>query len=103
MAHTRVFEVIPESGTKRLFHWNDADDTFAIETQQDVTPLIEGNKALFNDTPNDNKGDLHRVASLPLNLYFDLKKRGILDDPKKFRAWLNDPENRFFRVKEGRV
>lgn len=47
----------------------------------------------------------HRVhvASLPLVIYNDLKRRGILDDPKAFSRWLNDPDNSVFRTGGGRV
>jgi len=44
-----------------------------------------------------------RVASIPLNVYYDLKRRGIADDPKAMKKWLNDPDNRVFRTREGTV
>jgi len=43
------------------------------------------------------------VASIPLNLYYDLKRQGIVDDPARFKKWLNDSDNRFFRTRGGRV
>lgn len=100
---TRLFDIDPATGTRRLFHYDHADDRFHIETQQDVTDLVEQNKWLANNERQDFKGDMHRVASIPLSIYYDLKKRGILDDQKRMRQWLNDSENRFFRVKGGVV
>jgi hypothetical protein len=38
-----------------------------------------------------------------VNVYYDLKRRGIIDDPAAFRAWMNDPDNRVFRTRPGRV
>ena len=36
-------------------------------------------------------------------VYYDLKNKGILDDPKAIKKWLNDPENKYFRTREGTV
>jgi hypothetical protein len=33
----------------------------------------------------------------------ELKQQGIIDDPKALRRWLNDPDNRYFRTRPGRV
>jgi hypothetical protein len=48
-------------------------------------------------------GDMSRVASIPLSVYYDLKRRGIADDPVALRKWLNDGDNRVFRTREGTV
>jgi hypothetical protein len=77
-------------------------DELVVATEQDVTDLVEENKRLYNDAPSRH-GELDRVASIPITLYFDLKKKGIMDDEKKLRDWLNDNENRFFRTRPGRV
>jgi hypothetical protein len=44
-----------------------------------------------------------KVAELPLATYMLLKQLGIMDDSKRFKTWLNDPDNRFFRTYDGRV
>jgi len=44
-----------------------------------------------------------KVASIPMNIYFDLKQRGILNDQKKMKQWLNDPDNKYFRTRPGLV
>lgn len=36
-------------------------------------------------------------------VYYDLKAKGILDDPVAIKKWLNDPENKYFRTREGNV
>jgi hypothetical protein len=43
------------------------------------------------------------VASIPESIYFKLKAEGKLDDPVYMKKWLNDPDNRFFRVRPGQV
>jgi hypothetical protein len=41
------------------------------------------------------------VASIPLSVYYELKRQGIADDPKALRKWLNQSENQAFRTREG--
>mgnify|MGYP006213542651 CR=1 FL=1 len=43
------------------------------------------------------------VASIPIHIYWDLKKRGIADDDEAMKRWLNDSQNRFFRTRPGQV
>jgi hypothetical protein len=49
------------------------------------------------------KGEWHHVASIPESIYFQLKADGKIDDPVYMKKWLNDPDNRFFRVRPGQV
>jgi hypothetical protein len=46
---------------------------------------------------------MHHVAQIPMALYYDLKSKGITEDPARMKAWLNDPENRYFRTRPGTV
>jgi hypothetical protein len=103
---TQHFETIRETGTTRLFHYDPDTDTATIETQQDVTGLIAMNRDIFNGTDerarwSDGHGE--RVASIPMSVLFDLETKGIAKDQKALRRWLNDPDNRFFRTRPGRV
>lgn len=100
---SRIFDESPELGITRYWHYDESTDTAVIETRQDVTDVVESNKSAFNSAETGWKGDMHKVASIPLNVYFDLKEKGILDDQNALRAWLNDPDNRYFRTKPGRV
>lgn len=96
----------PEAGIERTWHWDPVNETFTIETKQEVEDLLDTNKRCFNtDNYSGRKwrGDMHRVASIPLTVYFQLKEQGIADDPARMKRWLNDPENRFYRTKAGRV
>lgn len=105
----RLFDYDPITGTKQWFHWNDADESFTIQTEQPVDALIEANKANFNefssgsDKWGEEIGHRTRVASIPMNVYLDLKKRGILQDEAALKRWLNDPDNAVFRTRPGNV
>jgi hypothetical protein len=87
--------------TRRTAYWHADSEGVAIESRQDVEPIIEANKA-EQDLYNGSKGD-KLAARIPLVIYEDLVKRGIAGDPKKFKAWLNDRDNRAFRMWQGRV
>jgi hypothetical protein len=94
----------PFTGVSKIFHADD-NDTFVIETEMAapiVEEIIEANKANYNDAV----GPWHNgkvVASIPIHIFWDLKKKGIADDDAAMKRWLNDPDNRYFRTRPGRV
>lgn len=98
----KVLKHDPVTGITRFYHFDESRDEFIIETKQDTTNIVEANKFALNNTPK-RWNDMDRIASIPVTIYFDLKKKGIVDDPKAFKRWLSDPDNRFFRTKEGNL
>ena len=91
------------TGISKIFH-PDGDD-FVVQTQQSaaaIEDIIEANKRNFNDAEG-SWGNGKIVASIPLSIYWDLKKKGIADDDAAMKRWLNDPSNRFFRTRPGQV
>jgi hypothetical protein len=100
----KIFDTNKELGITRTWHYNDATDEATIQTQQDVTDVIEENKNEFNQIDERAKwGEFNKVASIPLSLYYQLKAEGKLDDQAYMKRWLNDPENRHFRTRPGEV
>lgn len=102
--NTRLVSENKEIGQKQ--YWHDHDDgSVTIETVQTVDAVAETNKQAFNqfDERASWKGDMHRVASIPMSIYYDLQRKGILDDPVAMKKWLNDPDNRVFRTRPGQV
>ena len=102
--NTRVVSENKEIGQKQ--YWHDHDDgSVTIETVQTVDAVAEDNKAVFNqfDERTNWKGDMHRVASIPMSIFYDLQRKGILNDPAAMKKWLNDPDNRVFRTRPGQV
>ena len=98
----------PDSGITEYYHFDPETQGFLTETRQDITQIIELNKAVVNDNTGW-KGDLHHVAHIPLSILMQLAQQGIVSvagqilDDKRYRAWLNDPANDAFRVKRGRI
>ena len=94
----------------RQFKKHNTNGGYVIETKQDVTDIIEKNKQEYNNSSTKWGEDVfdNKIASIPLTVVDNLNKQGIMRgfhvlDQKKFFAWLNDPDNRFFRTKQGRV
>ena len=98
----RIFDTDPLTGITRYWHVKDNGE-YVIETVQELD-VDESNKRARNSTDKRTKwGDMSRVASIPLSVFYDLKRQGIVDDQKAFKKWLNDPDNRVFRTREGTV
>ena len=88
---------------------NDKDE-ITIQQEQNVDSLIEANKAEYNaaDTKWSDQLFGNKVASIPYAAIDKLNKDGIMKgfsvlDQKRFFAWLNDPDNLFFRTKPGHL
>ncbi len=110
MSDGRVLDFDNTTGITTNFHYEDAntgresDNKIVIEQTQDVTSIIESNRRQLNMVDKHAKyGEWSKIASIPLSIYYELKKKGIVDDPKKMKKWLNDPDNRYFRTRGGRA
>lgn len=104
MSEKRFFSKDDEQGITRYFHYDDETGQATIQTQQDVTDVIEENKQEFAQVDERARwGEWNKVASIPMSIYFQLKAEGKLDDQAYMKRWLNDPENRYFRTRSGQV
>ena len=88
---------------------NDKDE-ITIEQSQDVSALMDQNKKDYNNAETKWSDQLfgNRVASIPYVAIDKLNKDGIMKgfsvlDQKRFFAWLNDPDNLYFRTKPGHL
>lgn len=84
-------------------HANSRDpDQFTVQTAQDVSPIIQHCKDRREDLAGYRDG-LVPVAEIPLFIAEQMMQDGSFYDDDAIRRWLNDPDNRCFRVWEGRV
>ena len=83
----------------------DDDDTLQIYEEQDIEPVLKVNQLLRNHTDERHgwRGEMHRVASIPLVVFDQLLREGKTKDKAYMRKWLNDPANVMFRTRSGRV
>jgi len=90
----------------------DGEGGIVIETKQDITGIIEQNKKEYNSFDERAKwsDELfgNKIASIPFTVIDELNKQGIMRgfavlDEKRFKAWLNERDNRVFRTRTGVV
>lgn len=90
------------TGIVTSFHYDADKDEAIIQKSQDVSAIIEANKAEFNAAP-ERWGEWTKVGSIPLSVYYELERQGITKDQEAMKKWLNDPDNRYFRTRPGTV
>jgi len=104
MSEKRLFSTDEEQGITRYFHFDDETGQATIQTQQDVTAIIEENKQEYAQVDERARwGEWSRVASIPMSIYFQLKAEGKLDDQEYMKKWLNDSDNQYFRTRSGKI
>lgn len=75
-----------------------------FRTDYRVDNVLKDNHAARQDMAGQRWGEGKRVASIPLNLYYDKLAEAQAQGDHKFVAkWLNDGDNAAFRTFEGRV
>jgi hypothetical protein len=105
MTMTRNPLLIDEPVQTRV-HYEEDGDRLIIQRIQDVEPILEANKAKANDARTDWKGEFHHVASIPLVIiekYKNEKGIDLMKDKAAMKRFLNDPDNKFLRVKPGKI
>lgn len=88
----------------RVLHTDNPADPFgdfAIETIEDVEPVVETAKVLADN--HAERGDLKHVARVPVHVVEQAMREGWYNDTAAWRKWANDPDNKAFRVWKGRV
>lgn len=91
-----------------LFHYDDANDKSIIEVRQDVEPIMDMNKRQMNQASSyhDGKEAMHHYARIPIAALEKYKMETGSDpmtDPEAMRRFLNDPDQRVWRVRGGKV
>ena len=90
----------------------DGNGGIVIQTTQDITDILEQNKKEYNSYDERAKwsDELfgNKIASIPFTVVDELNKQGIMrgfavQDEKRFKAWLNERDNRVFRTRTGVV
>jgi hypothetical protein len=87
-------------------HYEEDGDKLIVERVQDVEPILNDNKRALNNASSSWKGEFHHVASIPLVIiekYKNEKGIDLLKDKAALKKFLNDPDNKFFRTKPGRI
>jgi hypothetical protein len=76
-------------------------DEGVIQTIEDVEPIIQEAKALREN--HRSRGHFKHVARVPSSVAEQAMREGWFHDQARWDRWLNDSQNRDFRVWEGTV
>ena len=76
------------------------DDKHIYHTTQNVQPVIELAKKLGDFTPGK---EFRHVAEIPMVIYQGMVRDGSIRDKRALKKWLNDPDNKLFRVWKGKI
>lgn len=104
MALTRTL-IDDRIGARKTVWHEQADGSIVVETISNVDELVGENKAMYAgvDERAGWKGDQHMVARIPLAIYYEMVQSGKINDQAYLKRWLNDPDNKVFRVRPGRI
>lgn len=103
-----LFDRDPVTKSIQTFHYDEIRDQATIQDKTDVEAIIEANKALLDQDRGLGK-DIRRVASIPGAILAELRQKwraqglGWEERQAAMKKWLNDPDNKAFRVTSERV
>lgn len=89
-------------------HMTEDDELIISHTHTAWRDVVEFNKEYIKENPrNVHAGNTQKhmvkIGEIPLQIWMDLKERGIADDPQALKKWLMDRDNSHFRTYDGRV
>ena len=96
------------TGKETWVHFN--DDGMIVESKQNIDSLVSKNSEEANafrpgSLIGNTQAHRRKVADIPSGLYHELLQKfgRPQDNPKEWRKWLNDYDNRFFRTDVGHI
>lgn len=102
--------LITDINSGKTVNWvTDTDGSQRIETRQDFGNLLKLNKHMSDDWQygqmRGTQKHMAHVAEIPNVVYHELVKKfgKPSDNPKAWKQWLNDSENRAFRTGGGNI
>ena len=98
MSKAALFDLVPESRRKTL--WHEEDGVVYLETRQDVAPIIRAAKEMWSDKP---PLDFRRVALIPEEVLNQSFAEGWFGDETAWKRWANNPENACYRTCKGTI
>lgn len=106
----RLIDFDSLSGVQTWHEYDATEDRTIITETQDVEPLLEMNKAQYNDESFKRRGmknEMLKVASVPVTVLMEWKTKHGVDawdknHTAKIMKLLNDPEYRYLRTASGK-
>ena len=100
----RFFDYDPVTGATEIFHYDPLTGRVTLERRMDVEPILDDNQRAYNSVDERGRwGEFTKVASIPMDLYAELRRSGLLQDPKALAKYLNDRDNLKLRTRPGHL
>ena len=89
---------------KREVWYHYDGEQVVFQTRQMVDHVLDFNKEVYNETFGKSWGEGQRVASIPMNVYYDKLDEAVQEkDDKYIQKFLNDSDYRKLRTFHGRT
>ena len=98
----RTLSYNPITGIHEVFYHDEGTGISGFRTEQNVDGLMDANKREYN-ADHGKWGEFRKVGSIPMTLYHEWKRQGILKDQKALAQKLNDPDFLNFRTRPCRI
>ena len=69
-----------------------------LSHSQDTRPIVESAKRIASDFDPLVRRDTIHVARIPIGVYRQLERDGVVQDRARFTKWLNERDNAVFRT-----
>ncbi len=76
-------------------------DTIRFASTQDVDPIIQYAREMAE--AGGWSSEMKPAAEIPMVIVEKMMQDGSWGDPAAMKAWLNDPQNKCFRIWQGRL
>lgn len=94
----------PTDDVQQVLHTDACDETRgAIQIVQNVDGVLETVRKFRENGADSKTKELRHLAEVPMAVYLRACQEGWANDQKAWKRWMNDPDNRAFRVNEGRA
>ena len=106
MANRAIYDHRGSVLKELITHDHEPEGTLHVRTAQDLEPVLDLAKKMrveHAQVGHRMSKQMVPVAEVPMIIYEQAVREGWSEDPAAWRRWLNDPQNRPFRVTEGRV
>lgn len=102
----RVFSHDPLTGKTVYFHMDEDDESFTLETHEPMDPVVEAAKRSSASVDERARWNtMEHVGWMPGTVHAKIMRENPEreDYQRAMKKWINDPDNRGFRSRPGRV
>ena len=108
-----------KTGKTEIYHYDQIEERSVIQTRQDIEPILEINRMDYNSFDENarwgnplkpSQETFHHVARIPEAIMEQMPaelRQGFMSGKglhsKTWKKWLNDPHNKMFKTRPGKI